>query len=91
MPRCPPIRANDSRLYLKNFSLAAVLVAVIVLGGACMDPSGAFQGAFLLGDWENHLEVYWSAGLTGAAFSGYALHLVTQYSLTKSGTKEKRQ
>lgn len=56
-----------TRVEVKTASLVIVLIRV---GGACMDPSGAFAGAFFARDFTHLLEVYWLGGVAGAILAG---------------------
>jgi len=55
---------------LKAVGTASIVVAEITIGGAQMDPSGAFAAAYFNNAWANHVEVYWGGAILGAVLAG---------------------
>lgn len=56
---------------------ASLVIVLILVSNACMDPSSAFASALFARD-SRHLQLYWAGGLLGGALGGWSYRLLTK-------------
>jgi glycerol uptake facilitator-like aquaporin len=64
----------------KAWVVSSLVIAQILVSGACMDPTGALAGAYFAQDFAHLLEVYWLPSLFGAALAGLAHRFISSRS-----------